>query len=249
MKSQKSISFILSITAIALLVGTASFSQNFEKKRVSAYDLPINEHYCTLAATTNLAHTYTSSPTNEPWYYTTHSYRNTSDPKNKYYDFCQRDVTYNRMNVSSTWDSYRGEGVKVAVIDTGCYTAHEDFNGTTISGLSKNMATSSTGLVAINDTHGHGSSSAATIAAAVNNVGGTGIAPNVELIVIKATDANNAFPSTYINNALQYCIDNGVDVRSTRFWEWDFDTSVKPKTKYDLNNLEIVISSLRKVGA
>ena len=44
-------------------------------------------------------------------------------------------------------------------------------------------------------------------------------------------------------------IDNGVDVRSTRFWEWDFDTSVKPKTKSDLNNLEIVISSLRKVDA
>ncbi len=44
-------------------------------------------------------------------------------------------------------------------------------------------------------------------------------------------------------------IDNGKDVRTTRFWEWDFDTSVKPKTKADLNNLEIIISSLRKVEA
>ena len=44
-------------------------------------------------------------------------------------------------------------------------------------------------------------------------------------------------------------IDNGVDVRTTRFWEWDFDTSIKPKTLSDLNNMEIVISSLRKVGA
>ncbi len=44
-------------------------------------------------------------------------------------------------------------------------------------------------------------------------------------------------------------IDNGVDVRSTRFWEWTLDTSVKPKNKTDLNNMEVVISSLRKVGA
>lgn len=44
-------------------------------------------------------------------------------------------------------------------------------------------------------------------------------------------------------------IDNGVDVRTTRFWEWNLDTSIKPKTLSDLNNMEIVISSLRKVGA
>jgi len=44
-------------------------------------------------------------------------------------------------------------------------------------------------------------------------------------------------------------IDNGVDVRTTRFWEWDLDTSIKPKAKTDLNNMEVVISSLRKVDA
>ena len=44
-------------------------------------------------------------------------------------------------------------------------------------------------------------------------------------------------------------IDNGVDVRTTRFWEWELDTSIKPKAKTDLNNMEVVISSLRKVDA
>ena len=43
-------------------------------------------------------------------------------------------------------------------------------------------------------------------------------------------------------------IDNGVDVRTTRFWQWTLDTSVKPKQLADLNNMEIVISSLRKVS-
>ncbi len=44
-------------------------------------------------------------------------------------------------------------------------------------------------------------------------------------------------------------IDNGVDVCTTRFWEWTLDTSVKAKNLADLNNMEVVISSLRKVGA
>ncbi|MDD2297297.1 MAG: hypothetical protein PHX79_05730 [Sphaerochaetaceae bacterium] len=42
-------------------------------------------------------------------------------------------------------------------------------------------------------------------------------------------------------------IDTGANVRTTRFWEWTLDTSVKPKEKANLNNLEIIISSLRKV--
>lgn len=44
-------------------------------------------------------------------------------------------------------------------------------------------------------------------------------------------------------------IDNGTDIRTTRFWQWDLDTSIKSKSKTDLNNLEVVISELRKVTA
>ena len=44
-------------------------------------------------------------------------------------------------------------------------------------------------------------------------------------------------------------IDNGTDIRTTRFWQWDLDTSIKSKSKTDLNDLEVVISELRKVTA
>ena len=43
-------------------------------------------------------------------------------------------------------------------------------------------------------------------------------------------------------------IDNGVDVRSSRFWEWALDTSIKPKATTDLNDLEVQVSYLRKVA-
>lgn len=201
------------VPSLAVAVGIINFAgpkRSYEG--VPADELPESELYFAPAVTTNTPHTYSNSPTNEPWYSTKHSYRNTSDPNNKLYDFCQRDTTYSRMNVASTWESYRGESVKVAVIDTGCAYQHEDFSGTNFSTYSKNMVSGSTGIEAANDTNGHGSSSASTIAAAINAVGGAGIAPNVELIVLKCVDSNNTFSNTSISNALQYCIDNDVDV-------------------------------------
>lgn len=211
MQIKKNYHFGLIITTASLAVSLITFTTQNSKENLCADDLPVSELYFAPASVTNAPHTYTDSPTEEPWYYTTHSFRNTSDPDNKYYDFCQRDSTYNRMNVTSTWQSYRGEGVRVAVIDTGCYSSHEDFNGTNFT-LGKNMVSGATGPAAFNDTNGHGSSSAATIAAAINSVGGSGIAPNVELVILKCVDSTGSFSNSAILNALQYCIDNDVDI-------------------------------------
>ncbi len=209
---------LLALSSI-LTLGTAfaATSINDETNRnqgineLNAESLSEDKLYVAPAAVS--PYTYTTSPTNEPWYKNSHEYHSTATGSDGFdYQRNQKTTMYDFMNVSETWNSYRGENVKVAVIDTGCYTSHEDFNGTNIKTISKNMVSGTTGLSAVNDAHGHGTTSAATIAAAVNGKGGTGIAPNVELIVLKCVDANNAFSNTAINNALQYCIDNDVDV-------------------------------------
>ncbi len=43
-------------------------------------------------------------------------------------------------------------------------------------------------------------------------------------------------------------VDDGVTVRTTRFWDWTLDTSVKPKEATDLNDMEVVVSQLRAVS-
>ncbi len=209
MKKSKVIGSLLAFGA--LVASGVTFSGKFDKKVLTADELPESELYFPPAATINSTHTYSDSPTNEPWYSTSHSFRNTSDPNNTYYSFCQRDTTYSRMNVASTWSSYRGENVKVAVIDTGCDSDHEDFNGTNFT-LGKNIVSGVTGSAAFDDTNGHGTTSAATVAAAVNSVGGSGIAPNVDLVVLKCVDSSGNFSNSAINTALQYCIDNNVDI-------------------------------------
>ena len=43
-------------------------------------------------------------------------------------------------------------------------------------------------------------------------------------------------------------IDDGVTVRTTRFWDFELDTSVKCKNPKDINDIKINISSLREVA-
>lgn len=42
-------------------------------------------------------------------------------------------------------------------------------------------------------------------------------------------------------------IDDGVNVRTTRFWDYSLDTSVKPKKPTDINKVRVRINSLKEV--
>ena len=127
--------------------------------------------------------------------------------------FTQKDITYDRMNVGTTWDTNRGAKVKVAVIDTGINANHEDFNGTNISSRSYNVSGNNTTLTDENSGI-HGSVSASCIAAAINGVGGLGIAPDVELYVYRTASAGSTggFTNTNLQKAMRRAIDDHVDV-------------------------------------
>ena len=210
MKKRNAIGWLFAFTG---LIASGITFNGFSHKNIdlTAESLPESKLYVAPAGI-NPANTYQNSPTNEPWYSSNHYFTNPNDPTQPHsYSFNQKDTTYERMNVPTTWNSYRGEGVKVAVIDTGCMSTHEDFSGTDFT-LSKNVYSGNTSATSWTDSSGHGTASAATIAAAINSAGGSGIAPNVQLIVLKCVDSSNNFNITAINNALQYCIDNKVDI-------------------------------------
>ena len=43
-------------------------------------------------------------------------------------------------------------------------------------------------------------------------------------------------------------LDDGVSLRTTRFWDWQLDTSVKTKNPTDINNIRIQINSLKEIN-
>ena len=75
----------------------------------------------------------------------------------------------NKFDIPSLWRKTKGEGVKVAVIDTGCDLNHHDLKENMLEG--KNFVEIGQPPM---DRNGHGSHVAGTIAASDNNLGMVG---------------------------------------------------------------------------
>ena len=153
----------------------------------------------------------------------------------------QNSYTFNSMNMSTVYDTYRGDSVKVAVIDSGLNYDHEDFklNGNRIIQSKSRSVEYNSGWYYyefsnnashLNDTFGHGTNVASVIASQINGLGCAGIAPNIKLYVYKVTNSNNGYEWTAINSALQYCIEEGIDVINMSFQAYEHEVTYGTST-------------------
>ena len=128
------------------------------------------------------------------------------------------------------WTQSRGDGVLVAILDSGVQLNHpelaerlwrnaaetpangvdddrngyvDDIHGANIKALNGN----------VEDDNGHGTHVAGIVAAqAGNGTGGSGIAPGARIMVIKVLDANRAGDSSQLAKGIRYAIDRGAKI-------------------------------------
>ncbi|MBE9239461.1 DUF5942 domain-containing protein [Synechocystis salina] len=110
--------------------------------------------------------------------------------------------------MESAWDQSKGEGVTVAVIDTGV---------TRVPDLRQTQFVSGYNFVDDNrdttDYNGHGTHVAGTIAQATNNeYGVAGIAPKAKIMPLKVLGDNGGGTVADIAEAIMYAADNGASV-------------------------------------
>lgn len=121
-----------------------------------------------------------------------------------------------RVAADEAWkNGYTGKGVKVAVLDTGISTNHEDL--TVAGGASFLPYTYS-----YDDDHGHGTHVAGIIAAENNSVGIVGVAPNVHLYAVKVIDYNNIFYTSNLIKGIDWSINNGMDIINLSLSTFDY---------------------------
>lgn len=114
---------------------------------------------------------------------------------------------HQKVNAEYAWTKTKGAGVKVAVIDSGISQNHEDLKAN-IAG-----AWDMTGENNPEDTNGHGSNVAGIIAAeADNGKGGTGIAPEAQILSYKVLDSEGAIETAYIISSVRKAIEDGAKV-------------------------------------
>ena len=156
----------------------------------------------------------------------------------------QNSYTFSSMNFNQAHKYYRGDSVKVAVIDSGLNYTHEDFEddegNQIIQGNSRTIDNTSGSWLyyqfssgyqnKIVDSLGHGTNVASVIASQINELGCAGIAPNVELYVYKVTNTSNGYEWTAINSALSYCISEGMDVVNMSFQAYENAVSYNGST-------------------
>ena len=119
--------------------------------------------------------------------------------------------------------------VRVGVMDTGVDASHPDLAANFDSRLSRNFTTDMPDIdgpceyascvdPANVDDNGHGTHVAGTMAAALNGMGVSGVAPNVGIVNVRAGQDSGYFFLGATANALTYSGDVGIDVVNMSFY-------------------------------
>ncbi len=110
------------------------------------------------------------------------------------------------INTKKMWDlGYKGDGVVIAVLDTGCQPNHPDLQKRIIGG--RNFTPDHNGDPRnYSDNHFHGTHVAGTIAAELNGQGVAGVAPKANLLILKVIRSNGTSSYDSLIRGIHYAI-------------------------------------------
>lgn len=115
---------------------------------------------------------------------------------------------FRSINIESAWAENQGDGVTVAVIDTGITPVPDLAEATIVQGYDFVNHRSDA-----SDDHGHGTHVAGTIAQTTNNnLGVAGIAYKAKVMPLKVLSASGGGTVADIAEAIRYAADHGADV-------------------------------------
>ena len=149
------------------------------------------------------------------------------------------------VDAPTAWSLSKGDGIVVAVLDTGVDSSHPDLAAKLVPGW--NAASQSDD---ISDVHGHGTWVSGTVGAATDN--STGVAAlgwNTMIMPIKVTNRSDGWASTTdIARGLVWAADNGAHIANMSYMVWQFST-VQTAAAYMRDNGGLVFGSAGNNGA
>jgi|APGre2960657373_1045057.scaffolds.fasta_scaffold00367_10 subtilisin family serine protease len=130
-------------------------------------------------------------------------------------------------NIPDAWKEAYGNGIKVAVLDTGASLKHPDLEGQILK--AKDFTGSTSGPY---DTNGHGTHCAGVVAGNKNDSGIIGVAPGCKLLIGKVLDDEGAGNSKGISEGIRWAADSDADIISMSFGSSVKDKAITASIKY-----------------
>jgi subtilisin family serine protease len=147
-------------------------------------------------------------------------------------------------DINQTSGTNKGDGITVAIIDTGLEIFHEDLSPNVVSGGSWDFECNDNNPTNIYSTSGdHGTSVAGLVSAADNGKGGRGVAPEAELKgfnLLQDATVQNYIDS--VGGSMSSPISNDVDIFNLSFGYTNtsdiaVDSTIEAQFKYGVENL------------
>ena len=155
----------------------------------------------------------------------------------------RREIAENllKVNVDKVWElGFTGQGVLIAIIDTGVSLTHSDLQGRFWDGGAEYPNHGYDFYSHDNDpsdTHGHGTHVAGTLVGTGASGTQTGVAPNAELMVLKVFhgEDNLTEPTLWVE-AMQFALEHGADVLNMSLGQPLPDADVKLMSRQACDN-------------
>lgn len=144
-------------------------------------------------------------------------YQIAADEQPKTDTYINKQWNLQTINGATTWSNLQNttKRVKVAIVDTGINSGHEDLKGRILSGATFLNEENDGKMGIANDDQGHGTALAGIIAANANNgIGISGITgnTNVDILPVKVMDSEGFGDSYYISKGIDYAVEQGADI-------------------------------------
>ena len=154
------------------------------------------------------------------------------------------------IKVPEVWQAFEkkeeinGQGVIVAVVDTGVDLDHNEFKGRIVKGYdfvdNDHFA---------DDLNGHGTHVAGTIAAANDSIGITGVAYNSKIMPIRVLDEFGRGYLSDVTKGIRFASDNGADIINLSVGSTYHSRSLYEAIKYANNKGSVVVMAAGNSGS
>jgi subtilisin len=140
-----------------------------------------------------------------------------------------------------TWNTTKGNGVRVAILDTGIDEGHNDLN---VTG----------GVTTVDNTHwgsdgsGHGTHVAGTVAALDNIIGVVGVAPNVSLYAVKVLSDGGSGSVSSVVAGIDWAVGEGIPIINMSLGSGSSSTTLENACNVAFSKGHLLVSSAGNNG-